>query len=97
MQSKNKAAMTVDEREYVRLVKLLPCSVCDCGGGEGAPSEAHEIKQGCWWLAIALCRSCHRGEVLGLHGQKRMWAIKRLDELGALAITVHRLFLQFQR
>lgn len=91
MQSRNKPSMTADEREYVRLVKLLPCSVCDCGGGEGAPSEAHEVVQGCWWLAIALCASCHRGALLGLHGQRRMWAIKKLDELGALAITIRRL------
>jgi len=44
MKSKNKAPMTSPEREYVRLVKLLPCSVCDTGGGESKPSEAHEIK-----------------------------------------------------
>jgi hypothetical protein len=91
MQSKNKASMTKDEREYVRLVKLLPCSVCDCGGGEDAPSEAHEMKQGCWWLSIALCASCHRGALLGLHGQMRMWAIKKMDELDALAMTICRL------
>jgi hypothetical protein len=93
VQSKNKAAMTKDEREYVRLVKLLPCSLCDEGGGEAAPSEAHEIEQGWWWLTIALCASCHRGALMGLHGQRRMWAIKKMDELGALAVTIKRLML----
>jgi hypothetical protein len=92
MQSKNKKAMNTDEREYVRMVKLLPCSVCDAGGGEGAPSEAHEVEQGKWWLSVALCRSCHRGEVLGLHGQRRMWAVKRMTELDALAVTIRRVF-----
>jgi hypothetical protein len=91
MQSKNKASQTKAEREYVRLVKLLPCSVCDCGGSEADPSEAHEVKQGCWWLSIALCASCHRGALLGLHGQMRMWAIKKMDELDALAVTIKRL------
>lgn len=91
MQSKNKATQTAAEREYVRLVKLLPCSVCDSGGGEAAPSEAHEIKQGQWFTSVALCESCHRGPLLGLHGQKRMWDLKKMDELDALAITIQRL------
>lgn len=94
MQSKNKPAMTAAEREHVQRVKLLPCSLCDCGGGEAAPSEAHEIEQGAWWLAIALCASCHRGPLLGLHGQRRMWAIKKMTELQALAITIQRLTAQ---
>lgn len=90
MQSKNKASMTAAEREYVRMVKLQPCAVCDEGGGEGAPSEAHEIKQGLWWLAIALCASCHRGALMGLHGQRRAWAIRKMDEMDALAVTIRR-------
>ena len=88
--------MSTTEREYVRLVKLLPCSVCDSGGGEGAPSEAHEIKQGQWFTTMALCESCHRGPMLGLHGQKRMWSIKRMDELDALAVTIQRLMVELQ-
>lgn len=90
MQSKNKPAMTAAEREYVRLVKLCPCAVCDAGGGEAAPSEAHEMEQGNWWTSIALCASCHRGPKLGLHGERRMWAIRKLTELQALAITIQR-------
>jgi hypothetical protein len=90
MQAKNKVAMTTAEREYVRLVKLCPCSVCDAGGGEGAPSEAHEIEQGKWWLAVALCESCHRGALLGLHGQKRAWIIRKMSELDALEVTIRR-------
>lgn len=89
--------MTTDEREYVRLVKLLPCSLCDAGGGEAAPSEAHEVVQGCWWLSIALCHSCHRGSLMGLHGQRRMWAIKKMDELAALAVTIRRLMVAAMR
>jgi hypothetical protein len=97
VQSKNKPSMTTPEREYVRLVKLCPCSVCDEGGGAGTPSEAHEIEQGAWWLSTALCASCHRGSLLGLHGERRMWAIKKMSELDALAVTirrVHRLIAQ---
>lgn len=91
MQSKNKPAQTAAEREHVERVKLLPCSVCSAGGGYSAPSEAHEIEQGMWWLSIALCESCHRGPLLGLHGQRRAWALRKMSELDALAVTIRRL------
>jgi hypothetical protein len=91
MWSPNKARMTPAEREHVERVKLLCCSVCGAGGGEAAPSEAHEIEQGLWWLSIALCASCHRGPLLGLHGQRRAWLVRKMTELQALAVTVKRL------
>jgi len=87
MNSKNKKSMTAAERRHVQRVKELPCSVCDVSG----PSEAHEIKQGLWYLSIALCPSCHRGPIEGIHGNKTMWRIMKLDELDALAITIQRL------
>lgn len=87
MQSKNKKAPTVREREHIVRVKDLPCSVCD----EPGPSDAHEIKQGQWFTAVALCKSCHQGSLMGLHGQKRAWALRKMDELDALAVTVERL------
>ncbi len=93
MLSKNKKSQTKAEADYVKYVALQPCSVCDHGGGEGSPSEVHEIEQGNWWLSIALCADCHRGGFNGLHGQRRMWALKKLDEQGALAITIRRVFL----
>jgi hypothetical protein len=93
MQSKNKKAPTKAEADYIRFVALQPCSVCDEGGGEGAPSEVHEIEQGNWWLSVALCTGCHRGPLNGLHGQRRMWSLKKLDEQGALAVTIRRVFL----
>lgn len=87
LQSKNKKAPTVAERRHIELVKSLPCSVCDASG----PSECHEIKQGDWWTSVSLCSSCHRDSFNGLHGQKRMWKIMKIDELGALSITIRRL------
>lgn len=87
MKSKNKPAMTKAERAHVGAVKELPCSVCDAPG----PSEAHEPVQGLWFISIALCPDCHRGSVNGLHGQKVMWRIHKLDEWGALAKTIARL------
>ena len=77
-----------EERIHLALVKELPCSVCDAPG----PSEAHHIKQGLQYTCVALCVDCHRGPVLGFHGQKRMWAIKKMDELDALNVTLKNLF-----
>lgn len=77
-----------EERIHLALVKELPCSVCDAPG----PSEAHHIKQGLQYTCVALCVDCHRGPILGLHGQKRMWAIKKMDELDALNVTLKNLF-----
>ena len=87
MRSKNKSAMTAAERRHVERVKSLPCSVC---GVEG-PSEAHEIKQGQYFTSVALCEDCHRNPQLGIHGEKRMWAIWKKDELDALALTIRGL------
>lgn len=75
------------EREHLARVKDLPCSVCDASG----PSEAHHMKQHRQYTCIALCESCHRGAMMGLHGQRRAWAIHKMDEADALNVTIQRL------
>lgn len=87
MRSKNKPAPTAAERRHIERVAALPCVVCDAPG----PSEVHEIKQAQWFTSCALCSDCHRGSFNGLHGQRRMWAVKRMDEMDALAATIERL------
>jgi hypothetical protein len=79
--------LTARERLHLALIKELPCSVCD----ELGPSDAHHVKQHRQFTCIALCKSCHQGPLLGWHGQKRMWAIKNMDEMDALNITIQRL------
>jgi hypothetical protein len=76
------------ERDYVQMVKELPCSVCD----EPGPSDAHHVKQHRQYTVVALCKSCHQGALMGWHGQKRMWALKKMDEIDAMNVTVQRLF-----
>lgn len=88
MQSPNKKAMSVAEQAYVAIVASLPCSVCDLPG----PSEVHEEAQGNWFSACALCTSCHRGSLLGWHGQKRAFLLRKLSILDVIAITVRRVF-----
>lgn len=78
---------TTKERLHLAKVKELPCSVCDAPG----PSEAHHAKQHSQYLCIALCESCHRGPLMGIHGQRRAWLVRKMDEQDALAVTVERL------
>jgi hypothetical protein len=75
------------ERLHLARVKELPCSVCD----EPGPSEAHHIEQKLAYTCIALCPSCHRDNFMGLHGQRRMWAIQKMSEMDALNVTIERL------
>lgn len=79
--------ISLAEHEHLQLVKSLPCSVCD----EPGPSDAHHIVQGLQYTCVALCKSCHQGPILGWHGQKRMWAIKKMGEMDALNVTIKRL------
>lgn len=75
------------ERKHLARVKELPCSVCDAEG----PSEAHHVVQGLQYTCIALCIDCHRGPVMGWHGQKRGWLIRKITEMDALNVTLERL------
>lgn len=91
MQSKNKRKPTVAEAAHIERIKLLPCCVCGAGGGEHAPSEAHELRQGDWFTCMPLCADCHRGAHNGIHGRQAIWKVKKLDELGALNLTIQEL------
>lgn len=75
------------ERKHVARVKELPCSVCDAEG----PSEAHHYRQHLQYTCIALCVDCHRGPIMGWHGGKVAWRVRKMDELDALNITLRRL------
>jgi hypothetical protein len=76
------------ERRWVGLVKEQPCSVC----GEAGPSDAHHIEQGLHYTCVALCKSCHQGSLMGWHGQKRAWAIAKMEEIDALNVTISNIF-----
>jgi hypothetical protein len=84
MQSKNKKAPTSSERLHIARIKAMDCVVCEASG----PSECHEINQGQWFTSMPLCPDCHRGGLNGIHGQKRMWSVKKMDELSALNRTI---------
>jgi len=77
-------SLNAAERKHVGKVKELPCAVC----GQEGPSDAHHIKQHRQYTVVALCKSCHQGSIMGIHGQKRAWAIAKMDELDALNQTL---------
>ena len=87
MQSKNKKAMTVAERDHVTRIKEMRCSVCETPG----PSEAHELEQGQWFTSIPLCADCHRGGFNGIHGQARIWKAQKMTEMDRLNATIQEL------
>jgi hypothetical protein len=80
--------LTDAERKHLANVKELPCSVCDAPG----PSDAHHVSQHRQYTCVALCKDCHQGSILGWHGQRRAWAVRKMDELDALNVTLRRLF-----
>lgn len=87
MYSPNKPKPTKSEADHIELVKGMECVVCNTPG----PSEAHEIQQGCWYTSVPLCADCHRGSKNGIHGQKAMWKVMKLNELEALNETIRRI------
>lgn len=87
MRTKNARAIKTHELAHIAKVKALPCSVCDVPG----PCDAHHIKQGQHFTVCAICKDCHQGGFNGLHGQKRAWTLRKMDEIDALAVTLERL------
>lgn len=87
------SSMNALERQWVQRVKEQPCSVCEAP----APSDAHHIKQGNHFTVVALCKSCHQGSMMGWHGQKRAWAIAKMDENDALNVTISNVFKDINR
>ena len=79
--------LTKKEYTHIGRVKELPCSVCDAP----PPSDAHHVKQHRQYVCIALCKDCHQGSFNGIHGQKRMWLIMKMEEIDALNVTIERL------
>ena len=87
MFSKNKAKPTAGERLHIARIKAMSCIICEAS----APSECHEINQGQWFTSMPLCGDCHRGSLNGIHGQRKLWNVYKMDELSALNETMRRL------
>lgn len=75
------------ERNYLALIKAMPCSVCNAPG----PSDAHHIEQNLQYISIPLCRDCHQGSHNGIHGRKSMWKVMKKTEMSALNETIREI------
>ena len=83
---------TKAEKRHLDRVAALPCCLC----GE-SPVQVHHVREGQGfaqrasnWLAVPLCQSCHTGPQ-GLHGDKTMLRVMRMDEMDMLADTIKQL------
>jgi hypothetical protein len=80
----NNKNITTKEREYLLIIKLLPCGVC----GQDGPSDAHHIVQGHQYTCIPLCKDCHQGNHNGIHGRKSIWNVLKKTESSVLNDTI---------
>lgn len=79
-------------------VKLLPCVLCDALGlPQASPTQAHHLREGQGmaqrssdYLTAALCRGCHQGP-RGVHGDRTLLKIAKVEELDLVATTIERL------
>lgn len=67
------------------------CTSDKCTKRDTCARRLAPIAQGLHLLTVALCRDCHMGSFNGLHGQRRVWAAKKMTELHALVVTLARL------
>jgi len=65
----------------------MNCGVCNASG----PSDAHHIVQHEQYLCIPLCKDCHTGGFNGIHGEKRIWNVYKVDEMIVLNETIRTL------
>lgn len=90
--------MTKAEKRYMNRVAELGCVLCEIIGCEGdTPANLHHVREGQGmsqraqnWLAIPLCPACHQGQH-GIHGDKALLRLAKVDEMDLLARTIERL------
>lgn len=87
MRSKNSKAINKGESAHLEKVKSSGCAVC----GAGPFVNAHHVVQGDHFTTIGLCDDCHTGP-MGIHGDKTLWRIHKMDEWSALNETLRRIY-----
>lgn len=86
---------TKAEKRHMDRVAQLPCALC---GSHGV--QVHHIREGQGmsqrasnWLVVPLCTSCHTGPQ-GVHGDKTLLRIAKIEELDLLANTIEAMSTQ---
>lgn len=85
------------EQKYMGRVAELGCIVCKTLFNRFVPAQVHHIREGQGmaqrasnWLVVPLCPECHTGPT-GLHGDRSLMRIGKLEELDLLALTIEAL------
>ena len=83
---------TASEKRYMGRVAELPCSCC---GAHGV--QLHHVREGQGkgqraqnWLIVPLCPDCHTSPI-GIHGDKSILRLRKLDEMDLLAATIGKM------
>ncbi len=84
--------MSAAGKRHMGRVAALPCACCGAHGvhvhhireGQGMSQRASDF------LTVPLCPECHTGPN-GLHGNRSLMRIRKLDELDLLAMTIEAL------
>lgn len=90
--------MTKSEKVYMDKVARQSCALCYLLGTDSQGVQLHHVREGQGkgqraqnWLVIPLCPSCHTGKN-GIHGDKSLLKIAKVDEMDLLSITIQRNF-----
>lgn len=90
------------EKRHLTAVANLPCVLCRALGERTEGVQVHHIREGQGmgqrsphWLAIPLCPACHTGP-LGIHGNRSLMRIAKVEELDLLAMTIEQLSRKWQ-
>jgi hypothetical protein len=86
-------------RDYIGHVKSLPCVLCTLlGQKQETVTHAHHPRFGQGisqrasdWLVAGLCKDCHQGK-LGVHGDRTLLRIAKVEEMDLVALTVQAVF-----
>ena len=85
--------MKTNIRKHLSRIAEMPCSLC----GASAPSLIHHLREGQGmaqraddYLTVPLCPDCHQGPN-GVHGDKALLKVYKIDELGLLAKTIEQI------
>ncbi len=83
---------TPQEKRHMERIKEMDCVLCGASG-----VDVHHIRSGQGlsqrasnYLVIPLCKSCHQGKN-GIHGDRSMLRIFKVEELDLLALTLEKL------
>lgn len=86
------------ERKHLDRVAGLPCGRCYMAGDwQIGKTFVHHIRTGqgmsqraSHFLTVPLCADCHQGDQ-GIHGDRTLWKIAKVDEMDVLAWTIEQL------